>query len=47
MEEPYYNTKICGVIIVDGGYGEKESHFRKLSCLEKIKNELALQETHS
>ena len=27
--------------------GEKEGCFRKLSCLEKRKNELALQETHS
>ena len=27
--------------------GEKERCFRKLSCLEKRKNELALQETHS
>ena len=26
--------------------GEKEGCFRKLSCLEKRKNELALQETH-
>ena len=32
----------------DGGKnGENERYFRKLSCLEKRKNELALQETHS
>ena len=33
--------------LYDGGKnGENERYFRKLSCLEKRKNELALQETH-
>jgi len=30
-----------------GKISEKEGFFRKLSCLEKRKNKLALQETHS
>ena len=33
--------------IMMGKISEKEGCFRKLSCLEKRKNELALQETHS
>ena len=36
-----------GVIHDGGKNGEKERCFRKLSCLEKRKNELALQEIHS
>ena len=34
--------------LYDGGKnGPKARCFRKISCLEKRKNELALQETHS